>query len=274
MMRQYDKQTITRILSKFMAGETSLDEEQLLADYFRTHEVGNEWQEYKEMFALFDSGKVDIEQATSADKDDSPFLKHHSSVIIRQSSFAIIGIAAAILIAFLLWPERQDTTIKQLEQQPVIAEMTSPEPVPEETVETETPVSGIEETPQKAMPVSQTKRPQMRKVVVQATTIATTEERVSPVIIDATPVTIENQQSSSDSALLPPRERLRVDELCPGMGLGVGLSSERQALADIYLAEAALQVAYQRQAQAEAMRAYAASLEGEETPPAQPIIAF
>ena len=251
-MRQYDKQKIARLLSKFMAGETSLGEEQLLAEYFRTHEVGNEWQEYKEMFALFDSGKVDIEQATSADKADSPFLKHHSSVIIRQSSFAIIGIAAAILIAFLLWPERQDTTIKQLEQQPVIAEMTPPEPVPKEKVEAETTVSGTAETPQKAMPVSQTKRPQMRKVVAQATAIATTEEKVSPVIIDAKPDVVEELPQRGE----PP------------------IPSDRQALADIYLAEAALQVAYQRQAQAEAMRAYAASLEGEETPPAQPIIAF
>lgn len=49
---------------------------------------------------------------------------------------------------------------------------------------------------------------------------------------------------------------------------------DRQALADIYLAEAALQVAYRRQAQAEALRAYAISFEEEETAPAQPIIAF
>ena len=49
---------------------------------------------------------------------------------------------------------------------------------------------------------------------------------------------------------------------------------DRQALADIYLAEAALQVAYRRQAQAEALRAYAISFEEEEAAPAQPIIAF
>jgi hypothetical protein len=65
-MRQYNKQKIARILSKFMAGETSLDEEQLLAEYFRTHEVDDEWQEYKEMFALFDSGAVDIEPEEEA----------------------------------------------------------------------------------------------------------------------------------------------------------------------------------------------------------------
>ena len=50
---------------------------------------------------------------------------------------------------------------------------------------------------------------------------------------------------------------------------------DRQALADIYLAEAALQVAYRRQEQAEALRVYVTSFEEEEeAAPAQPIIAF
>ena len=49
---------------------------------------------------------------------------------------------------------------------------------------------------------------------------------------------------------------------------------ERQALADIYLAEEALQVAYQQQAQVEALRAYANSLVDEETVQEQPVIAF
>jgi cytoskeletal protein RodZ len=64
MNRIYDKQEIARMLDKFMAGETSLNEEQMLAEYFRTNEVDDEWMEYKEMFALFDSGKVDIEPET------------------------------------------------------------------------------------------------------------------------------------------------------------------------------------------------------------------
>ena len=61
MKKQCDKQEITQLLNKFMAGETSLAEEQVLAQYFRTHEVDEEWTEYKEMFALFDNGEVDIE---------------------------------------------------------------------------------------------------------------------------------------------------------------------------------------------------------------------
>ena len=50
------------------------------------------------------------------------------------------------------------------------------------------------------------------------------------------------------------------------------IPADKQALADIFLAEEALQVVYELQAQQEAIRAYAASLEGRELP--QPIIAF
>ena len=55
----YDKQKISRILDKFMSGESSLDEERLLAHYFRSHEADAEWKEYQKMFALFDNGLVD-----------------------------------------------------------------------------------------------------------------------------------------------------------------------------------------------------------------------
>ena len=149
MRKQYSKEEITHILDRFMAGETSLAEEQLLADYFRTHEVNDEWQEYKEMFALFDSGKVDIEQATPADRADSSFINHHPSVIIRHSSFAVIGIAAAIILAFLLWPESHESTISQPEPQPVIAEATPPESVPKEKVEAEAPVLQTQTVPKR-----------------------------------------------------------------------------------------------------------------------------
>ena len=61
MKNQIKKQEIAQLLSKFMAGETSVAEEEVLAQYFRTHEVDEEWAEYKEMFTLFDNGQVDIE---------------------------------------------------------------------------------------------------------------------------------------------------------------------------------------------------------------------
>ncbi|MCR5779242.1 MAG: hypothetical protein K6G70_01660 [Bacteroidaceae bacterium] len=58
-----------------------------------------------------------------------------------------VCIAAAIILAFLLWPESHEAPIKQSEQQPVIAEMTPPESVPMEKVEAETPVLQTQTVP-------------------------------------------------------------------------------------------------------------------------------
>ena len=82
------------------------------------------------------------------------------------------------------------------------------------------------------------------------------QENVSTLVLTAEAthaLTPTNQEASEAADIVPP---------------------DRQALADIYLAEAALQVAYRRQAQAEVLRAYAISFEEEEAAPAQPTIAF
>ena len=52
------------------------------------------------------------------------------------------------------------------------------------------------------------------------------------------------------------------------------IPTDRQALADIYLAETALQVAYERLAQMDELKAYAISLEAEEPQSSQLIVAF
>ena len=46
----------------------------------------------------------------------------------------VLSIAAALLIAFLLWPEKQETPITQPEAQPITAEV-NPQPVPKPIVE-------------------------------------------------------------------------------------------------------------------------------------------
>ena len=57
----HTKEEVERLLQKFMDGTTTLEEETLLGDFFRTHEVTGEWATYKEMFAMFDAGKVIVE---------------------------------------------------------------------------------------------------------------------------------------------------------------------------------------------------------------------
>ena len=113
MKNQIKKQEIAQLLSKFMAGETSIAEEEVLAQYFRTHEVDDEWAEYKEMFALFDNGQVDIEieDGTSEQpiKDDSAKIQMLPKAVKGKPKIAVLrwlmaGIAAslALLVVFHL----------------------------------------------------------------------------------------------------------------------------------------------------------------------------
>ena len=55
-MKQYSLQHIEALLYKFMDGQTTLEEEALLADYFRTHDVPAKWEDYHAMFSYFDGG--------------------------------------------------------------------------------------------------------------------------------------------------------------------------------------------------------------------------
>ena len=114
MKQLYEKQEIAQLLSKFMAGETSVAEEEVLAQYFRTHEVDEEWAEYKEMFTLFDNGEVDIEpgiqnvqrsmfnvQREKLPKQPKAVREKPKIVTLR---WLMVGIAASIvlLVAFHL----------------------------------------------------------------------------------------------------------------------------------------------------------------------------
>ena len=51
-----EKEHISNLLERFMNGESTLAEEELLSRYFATHGVDAEWEPYKQMFAYFDSG--------------------------------------------------------------------------------------------------------------------------------------------------------------------------------------------------------------------------
>ena len=59
---------IKQLTRRYMDGQATIEEEGRRAAYFRTHDVPEEWREYKEMFAYF-----------AADKplgDDKPAARH------------------------------------------------------------------------------------------------------------------------------------------------------------------------------------------------------
>ena len=55
-MKRYSHQQIEALLDKFMDGQTTVEEEALLADYFRSADVPAEWEDYRAMFDYFDRG--------------------------------------------------------------------------------------------------------------------------------------------------------------------------------------------------------------------------
>ncbi len=162
MNRIYDKQEIARMLDKFMAGETSLNEEQMLAEYFRTNEVGDEWQEYKEMFALFDSGKVDIEPETEVAQpvniSEGKVKTLPKDVNTKPKiliGWVMTGIAASILfiIGFYIFnkggePETQDVLVAQVNM-PVDIEK---EALPASPIVEEQQMSSVSQVPNSSKP--------------------------------------------------------------------------------------------------------------------------
>ncbi len=118
MKRQLGKQKIADLLNKFMSGETSLDEENILAHYFHTHEVSDEWKEYKEMFALFDGGAVDIEQ------EAKPVAKPK----IIPFRWIMTGIAASVILLIGISLLMKDS--EPVKQEPVVTEVVE-QPAPE-----------------------------------------------------------------------------------------------------------------------------------------------
>jgi len=215
MIKLYTKQEITELLARFMAGESSLQEEEALAQYFRTHEVDEAWREYKEMFALFDEGKV--EPLPSPPQRERGLKRSVFPFLWRGIGGGLIAACIVLMIGFSWLKKDAESAVEE----PVVAQ-----------------VPAVVQEPEKE------------------------------------PAVAEEPQETAE----PAKPKKHVSSLSPGRGRGERLDDlpsippEKQALVDIYLAEEALQVAYELQAQQEELRAYAASLTGQELP--ETVIAF
>ena len=91
-MKRYSQQQIKGLLDKFMDGQTTVEEEAQLADYFRRSDVPAEWEDYRVMFDYFDRG---MEGALSP-------LSMANKPIAKQMGRRWWGIAAAAAIAALI----------------------------------------------------------------------------------------------------------------------------------------------------------------------------
>ena len=108
------EQDIHRLIERFMAGLTSIEEERFIADYLRTHEVDGDLLLYKRMFAWFDEGMSMKESAEKelADLSVPPHAPRHAKggsrpALLRKVSYFIMAAAAAALLFAVVWPRRR-----------------------------------------------------------------------------------------------------------------------------------------------------------------------
>ena len=97
--------SIAILLDKFMAGSSSRDEEQILAEYFRSSDIPKEWEAYREMFLYFDEGMPDA--AVSGKK-----------VLcvrrpLRQICLWAASVAAVLIVLLLMLPHAGETSMKR-----------------------------------------------------------------------------------------------------------------------------------------------------------------
>lgn len=104
---------IQRLIDLFMAGQTSLDEEQQLSDYFRTHDVPQEWKAYKEMFGYFDDGMPE-------GRYDG---KTNRNIAKWRTVWASLAAAAAVAALFVMTWKGGNGDIKQLQQDSQMASL-------------------------------------------------------------------------------------------------------------------------------------------------------
>lgn len=109
---------IKKLVERFMNGLTTIEEERQLAEYFRTHEVSDQWQEYKEMFAWFDKGmptsdrqaQDSISKNNTANSTNITKTKHNKRIWAIISTFAVAATLTFLLILTATNKPHQDET--------------------------------------------------------------------------------------------------------------------------------------------------------------------
>jgi len=93
-----DKGELRRLLQMFMDGTTSIEQENMLAEYFRNNDVDAEFADYKTMFAVFDSGELAKAEELPMPATNQTEEKQKPETL--KPLFKFTAIAASIAIAF------------------------------------------------------------------------------------------------------------------------------------------------------------------------------
>ena len=98
-MKPIDNQKyIARLLDRFLQGDSTLEEEQILADYFRSAtDLPAEWEDFRTMFRYFDQGMEHIDYAQQGEVA-SGLLSASPSVGRRPSRWWLTAAASLLIL--------------------------------------------------------------------------------------------------------------------------------------------------------------------------------
>ena len=104
-MIHYTKAYIQALLDKYMDGTTTLEEEDILASYFRGKDVSQEWEDYRQMFQEIEAMKPSPVPVASQTKASRRWIGWCAAA-------AVVGVV--FLFAAILWQHTEEPQTKPL----------------------------------------------------------------------------------------------------------------------------------------------------------------
>lgn len=107
-MLKYNENNIKELLMRFMEGQTTEVEEEVLKDYFTHNDhIPEEWKAYKDLFSSFDTDAYDFTQ----EEVEAMFVAEPAKKRAIWPWLSIAGIAACLLLVFALYPRKSSDTL-------------------------------------------------------------------------------------------------------------------------------------------------------------------
>lgn len=121
---------ISHLLDLFMEGKTTLDEEAELSTFFATHNVPDEWADYKAMMAYFDAGMpLHGDTAHTEPQEANRRWRRATIMGLRHAAWwaaAAIVVAVAVNVALHTGNDSESTTPQAVHHQIIAATHATP----------------------------------------------------------------------------------------------------------------------------------------------------
>ena len=133
-MKPIDNQKyIARLLDRFLQGDSTLEEEQILADYFRSAaDLPTEWEDFRTMFRYFDQGMEHIdyaqqEEAASGLLSASPITAHRPfRWWLTAAASLLILVGMAVSFHHFRQEKPVQVAMTHVRQQPIAKKVNTP----------------------------------------------------------------------------------------------------------------------------------------------------